>query len=157
MAHAPALPGWGAGAGAGAAGEGLLGGFLSRLFGPLSLALAPSTLGDSSIYPLYRVVGPEELADIGARGGQFAFAPGQMEVKQFALSLNDAQYYRDQVIGKLQSVDQLSIVQTTVTGPTFKQLEKMILDFRPAAVVTPVTLPAVNNDAKKFGVQKVGG
>ena len=103
---------------------------------------------------MYRVVGPEELADIVAKGGQFAFAPGQMEVKQFATSMDDARYYRDQVIGKFQPASQLSIVQTTVTGQTWQQLEKMPLDFRPAVVVTPATLPSVNMDARMFGIQK---
>jgi hypothetical protein len=130
-------------------------GFLLRLFGPLSPALAPSTLGDSSIYPLYRAVSPEELASIQALGGQFSFAPGQMEVKQFATNLVDAQYYRDQVIGKLADVSNYSVVETAVSGRTWQQLEKMPLDFRPAVVVNPVTMPAVNSDAKKFGVQKV--
>ncbi len=93
-AHAPALQGFGAGA----ASEGLVGGLLSRLFGPLSLAVVPSQLGDSSIYQMYRVVGPAEFADIQTTG-QFAFAPGMMEAKQFATNLSDAQYFRSQVLG----------------------------------------------------------
>lgn len=124
---------------------------IARVLGPAALAVTPTTLGDSSIYPLYRVVGPAELADIQTKG-QFAFGYGQMEVKQFALSLPDAQYYRDEVIAKLSPAGQeLAIVQTTVTGATFQQLLKMPLDFRMAVTADFRTLPLVNADSRVFG------
>lgn len=104
---------------------------------------------------MYRVVGPAEFADIQTTG-QFAFAPGMMEAKQFATNLSDAQYFRNQVIGKFEPADQLTIVRTTVTGTTWRLLDKTPADFRPVITVTPGTLPPVNVDARQFGIWKVG-
>ena len=156
QANAPALPTpWGVGGTLPVIGMDGIAAALSRILVPVGLAFTPSSLGDSSIFPIFRAVSPAELADIEARGGQFVMKSGQMEVKEFATSLVDAKYYRDQVIGKLEDSSKYSIVQTAVSGETWRQLYKMPLDQRPAVVVTRETLPSVNSDAAKFGIRVV--
>ena len=94
---------------------------------------------------LYRAVSANELADIIATG-EYRIPPGGVEGKYFALSPDDARYFKDRVI-----LDAEAIVQSSVSHGTFNQLERGIFDQRSGVFATPGTLATVNSDALRFG------
>ncbi len=111
----------------------------------LGLFSATKTRRQEEKIDLYRAVSNLEFAQIRATGA-YRIIPGGVEGKYFSLSLKDAQYFLNE--GALGAT---SIVRSSVSMRTFKQLEVMPLDQRMSVFVTPETLPLVNADARRFG------
>lgn len=102
---------------------------------------------------LYRVVSPAELADIQATG-QFRIPVGGVEGKYFAFSLQDARYFRDEVIARIDQ-SQLSVVHTAVSMQTLRLFEQGVMDSKPTVFVPLGSIPALNMDARRYGIRKV--
>jgi RHS repeat-associated protein len=154
-----------AGAGAGAlGGRGLLGGLgdvaLSDLALPVTLLGAALSLsGDTPqrqehLLPIYRAVGPSEMAQISATG-QFTLPPNGSEMKQFWTNIADAQWYANTAVSKGWDAD-TTIVQTAISPETASNADGTPVDGRAALTFYAGGLAAVNSDARKTGIQVVG-
>ncbi|HWA90304.1 MAG TPA: FG-GAP-like repeat-containing protein [Rhizomicrobium sp.] len=95
--------------------------------------------------PLYRAVSAAELADIQTTG-QYRPAPGQMEGKLFALTMDQAEYYLHN-----PRMNAAAIVTSSVSRETFDMLQHETMDRMPAVFAPSYALSAVNADANTFG------
>jgi len=102
---------------------------------------------------LYRVVSPAELADIQATG-QFRIPVGGVEGKYFVYSLQDARYFRDEVISCIDE-SLLSVIHTIVSMQTLRLFEQAIMDSKPTVFVPVSSIPSLNMDARRYGIREV--
>jgi hypothetical protein len=102
---------------------------------------------------LYRVVSSAELADIQATG-QFRIPVGGVEGNYFVYSLQDARYFRDEVISRIDQ-SQLSVVHTIVSMQTLSLFEQAIMDSKTTVFVPVGCILALNMDARRYGIREV--
>jgi hypothetical protein len=93
---------------------------------------------------LYRAVSRSELADIGATR-RYRILPGMVEVRYFALSIEDARYFKDTL------PDARAIVRSKVRRQTLPKLGWVYVDGRWVVFASQNALAAVNSDALLFG------
>lgn len=128
-----------------------------RIAGPLALALTPSSTSDESVV-LYRAVSAAELADI-KRTKTFNPAPNGSEMKQFWRTPGDAQSFSEIMNNMLKSVEYTNIVSVRVSWETYTLgvpgTDPLNGVNRPYVTYSMPTLPPLNLDAVKNGVQVV--
>jgi len=132
----------------GAAAAGIL-----RILGTLSAILSLS--GDTAKHysPIFRAVGPRELAQIQATQ-QFGPSPSGFGEKQFWLNLSDAQWFAERTVS-LGWEPNSTIVTTSVSARTLSFGKQFSDAGHPAISFPSWALSAVNHDAKATGIHVV--
>jgi hypothetical protein len=98
---------------------------------------------------LYRAVSRRELADILAIR-RYRIAPGMVEGKYFALTIEDARFFRDEL------ADAMAIVGSMIRAQTRAILEHIDVDGCGVVFASQIALVAVNSDADRFrGIAKL--
>ena len=123
---------------------------------PLGIAMSHilEGTGDSPQWRyLYRVVGERELAQIQA-SGQFSVNPDSgWPEKQFWTNIDDAEWYANSdFTQKHEMSNSLSILETRVSQETFSQGVPFSDAGHSAVSFSIETLPSVNQDALRYGI-----